>query len=248
MHRFFTDNTIDEEGYLEITGSDVKHIRDVLRMNEGEEVEAVHEGKAYLCSLHKLEKNSVTFKTIEPVEKSHESPVEIFLFQGLPKSTKMETILQKCTEIGVNGFYPLVTARTGGKISEEKEEEKKLERWQSIVNEAAKQSKRDRIPMVYPVIKIGHIRDILSEGITVVPYEQSECKGIKDVLRTMDKPNRINIVIGPEGGFEKEEVEMLEEMGAYIVSLGPRILRTETAGRATAAVVQYEFGDLGVIE
>ncbi|MGM0395448.1 MAG: 16S rRNA (uracil(1498)-N(3))-methyltransferase [Bacillota bacterium] len=247
MHRFFTDNKIDDNGMLEIQGGDVKHIRDVLRIQSGDLIQIVTENKAYLCEISQLGRNEVSTRVIKPVEGSHESPVDINLFQGLPKSTKMETILQKCTEVGVIGFYPLITERTIIKLKDEKKESRKLERWHAIVMEAAKQSKRDRIPKVHPVIDFSHLGDYLKRGITLVPYEAAVNNGIKEVLKTIEKPETINIVIGPEGGFEEEEIQKLIGMGARIVSLGPRILRTETAGMVAVAIVQYEYGDLGVI-
>ncbi|HZH94184.1 MAG TPA: 16S rRNA (uracil(1498)-N(3))-methyltransferase [Tissierellaceae bacterium] len=247
MHRFFTDNEIDGAGRIRIQGSDVKHARDVLRMGSGEKLEIVVEGKAYLCSIIEIGKNIMVAELVQPLERGHESSIKINLFQGLPKSTKMETILQKATELGVSSFYPLLTNRTVVRLKGEKKQDRKLERWESVVHEAAKQSKRDTIPKVHQAIDMSEIEAYLKEGITIVPYEASEDNGIKDVLRSLEVPRTVNIVIGPEGGFEEDEIDMLVRLGARIVSLGPRILRTETAGIVACAIVQYEFGDLGVI-
>ncbi len=247
MHRFFTESIINENNELEINGGDVKHIRDVLRIVPGEHIEIVTGNKAYVCNIIEVSKNAIITEVINPVERSHESPVKINLFQGLPKSSKMETILQKCTEIGVGSFYPLVTNRTVVKLKDDKKEARKIERWEAIVHEAAKQSKRDRIPVVNPVIDFKELAVYLKEGITIVPYEASTDNGIKDVLKSLKKAETVNIVIGPEGGFEEEEIKELMKLGARIVSLGPRILRTETAGMVASSIVQYEYGDLGVI-
>ncbi len=247
MHRFFTENKIDEVGHIEIQGSDVKHARDALRMASGDKLEIVVEGKAYLCAIKEITKNLMVAGVIKPLEGSHESSISINLFQGLPKSSKMETILQKATELGVSSFYPLITSRTVVRLRDDKQQDKKLERWESVVQEAAKQSKRDVIPRVHPVVQMGELGELLKEGLTIVPYEASDEHGIKEILRSLETPKRVNIVIGPEGGFEEEEIDLLENLGAKIVSLGPRILRTETAGIVASAIVQYEYGDLGVI-
>ncbi|WP_422486313.1 16S rRNA (uracil(1498)-N(3))-methyltransferase [Gudongella sp. DL1XJH-153] len=247
MHRFFTENSIDDNDKLEINGGDVKHIRDVLRILPGEHIEIVTGNKAYVCNIMEISKSAIITEILNPIEKSHESPVKINLFQGLPKSSKMETILQKCTEIGVASFYPLVTNRTVVKLKDDKKENRKIERWEAIVHEASKQSKRDRIPVVNPVIDFRELVVYLKEGITIVPYEASTDKGIKDVLKSLKISDTVNIIIGPEGGFEEEEIKKLVGLGAKIVSLGPRILRTETAGMVASSIVQYEYGDLGVI-
>jgi 16S rRNA (uracil1498-N3)-methyltransferase len=247
MNRFFTDNIIDEDGVIEIQGSDVKHARDVLRMVAGDKLEVVVQGKAYLCSIREISKNNMFVEVIGPLERGHESEIRINLFQGIPKGSKMETILQKATELGVSSFYPLTTSRTVVVLKDDRKQDKKLERWETVVQEAAKQSKRDQIPRVHPVVEIARIGDFLMDGLTIVPYEATDENGIKDVLRSLETPRSVNIIIGPEGGFEEEEIDSLVKLGAKVVSLGPRILRTETAGIVASAIVQYEYGDLGVI-
>lgn len=247
MHRFFTENTIDNSGNIRITGGDVKHIKNVLRITSGQMVEIVTENKPYLCTVTEIDKTNIIARVVNSIEKSNESPLKINLFQGLPKSTKMEIILQKCTEIGVTNFFPLITSRTIVKFKDEKKELRKTERWQAIVYEAAKQSKRDIVPIVNSAIEFKELEKELREGITIVPYEAMEGNSIKTILKSTNKPEVVNIIIGPEGGFEEREVQRLDDLGAEIVSLGPRILRTETAGMFTAVLLQYEYGDLGVI-
>lgn len=247
MHRFFTKNLIDDSRNIKITGGDAKHIKDVLRIVPGQMIEIVTGNKPYLCMVTGIETNKVITRIVNPIEKTNESPLKINLFQGLPKSSKMDSILQKCTEIGVTNFFPLRTNRTIVKFKDNKKELKKIERWQAIAYEAAKQSKRDIVPMVNPVIEFKDLERELKEGITIVPYEVMQDNGIKAILQSINKPDIINIIIGPEGGFEEIEIQKLEKLGAKIVSLGPRILRTETAGMFTAALLQYEYGDLGVI-
>ncbi|MCR3955409.1 MAG: 16S rRNA (uracil(1498)-N(3))-methyltransferase, partial [Gudongella sp.] len=193
MHRFFTENKIDERGNIEIQGPDVKHARDALRMVSGDRLEVVVEGEAYLCTIKEITKNLMVSEVIKPLERGHESSISINLFQGLPKSSKMETILQKGTELGVASFYPLITARTVVRLKDDKKQDKKLERWESVVQEAAKQSKRDLIPRVHQVVEMNQIGELLKEGLTIVPYEASDENGIKEILRALDPPKIVNI-------------------------------------------------------
>ena len=178
---------------------------------------------------------------------NRESSIEITLYQGLAKGSKMDLIIQKCVEIGVKDFYAIETDRAVVKINNKKKEDSKLERWQSIAEEAAKQSKRDYIPKLKGIISFKEMIGILSEEKNIiVPYENEENLSIKDGLKTV-KGNKVNLIIGPEGGFEEKEIKSLEDLRASIVTLGPRILRTETAGLVSSTIILYELGDLGVI-
>lgn len=246
MHRFFVNEFVNQEENLIITGLDVKHIKNVLRMKEKDKIEIVKGGNTYTCSIQSIESDKVTAKIIKKNKNSNESPVKIHLFQSLPKSTKMETILQKSTELGVFSFYPITTERSIIKI-EEKKEGKKLERWKSIVLEAAKQSKRDLVPQINSILTFKEALDQLKGKMIIVPYELENNMGIKDVLENIQKLEEICLFIGPEGGFEQVEIDQLVKIGAKIVSLGPRILRTETAGPTACGIIQYELGDMGVI-
>ncbi|MDY0234638.1 MAG: 16S rRNA (uracil(1498)-N(3))-methyltransferase [Gudongella sp.] len=246
MHRFFIKSAQNQSEQLIITGQDVKHIKNVLRMKLDDKIEIVKDGNSYVCSIHSIENDKVIVKILFKNDKSNESPLKIHLYQSLPKSTKMETILQKCTELGVFSFHPIITERSIVKI-DEKKEIKKLERWESIVLEAAKQSKRDLLPEIHPIQRFKEALNGLENKLIIVPYELENNFGIKDFLQSINIIDEVCVFIGPEGGFEEEEIDDLVEIGAQIVSLGPRILRTETAGFITCGVVQYELGDIGVI-
>mgnify|MGYP004669048667 CR=1 FL=1 len=251
MHKFFTEphNITENQGV--ITGDDVKHIYKVLRSNEGEEVILNNcEGIEYLGKINSINKNEVIVDIIEKLNINNESDVKIHLFQGLPKGQKMDLIVQKGTELGVNEFIPTITERVDVKL---KGDFKKLDRLNRIALEASKQSKRSIIPKVREVINFDEAMVQLKEmDLVLVPYENAENFGIKTLMRKLREENKdlsnihnIGIVIGPEGGFEEEEITKLSDAGAYIVTLGRRILRTETAGFTATALIQYELSDLG---
>lgn len=248
MHRFFVQKKDITDSEISIYGEDVKHIRNVLRLEAGEKIEVSdRSGTDYICEIKELSKESVECLILESFNSKGEPPIELVLFQGLPKSTKMELIIQKSTELGVSEIVPLVTDRCIVKINDRKKEDKKIERWSKIAEEAAKQSKRGRVPLISPIMSLKEaLVKLKNQELTLVPYENEDCVGIKSVLEN-SKAKRVNIVIGPEGGFEESEIDSLKDIGAHIVSLGPRILRTETAGFTTSALVLYELGDLGSI-
>ncbi|AVK49883.1 16S rRNA methyltransferase [Clostridium sp. MF28] len=251
MHKFFTEphNISETEG--RILGDDVKHIYKVLRLSEGEEVVLNNcEGIEYLGEIETITKSEVIVKIIKRLDINNESKVKVHLFQGLPKGQKMDLIVQKGTELGVSEFIPVTTARVDVKL---KGEFKKLDRLNRIALEACKQSKRSVIPQVKEVIDFNEaISELKKMDLIIVPYENAEDFGIKTLVRKLERDNvdldninNVGILIGPEGGFEESEIDTLKEQGAYIVTLGNRILRTETAGFTATALIQYELGDLG---
>lgn len=247
MHRFFVDNNQITNDNIEIIGTDVRHIRDVLRLKQGDEIEVSSDGFIYHCKIDSILKNQIVVEILNKVKGSNEPPVDIILYQGLAKGSKMDFIIQKCTEIGVSEFYPLATHRSVVKITDIKKENSKVARWNSIADEAAKQSKRDILPKVNNIITIDEMISLLKdEKNIIVPYENEKGNSIKDKI-PKDKTQKIHLIIGPEGGFEPEEIEKIESIGGSIVSLGPRILRTETAGIVAATILLYELGDLGVM-
>lgn len=246
MHRFFANKDQLMENEILITGKDVKHIKDVLRLNPKDKIEVAIEGYIYICEIISLKKDKILTGIIEKYKGSNESPIHIVLYQGLAKGNKMDTIIQKCTEIGVKDFYPVALKRSVVKINDIKREQNKVERWNTIAEEAAKQSKRDILPKVNKILSFPEMIEVLKgEKNIVVPYEEEKNNFIKGNLKL--DGNKIHLIIGPEGGFEAEEIEALKAIGANIVTLGPRILRTETAGAVAATILLYEFGDLGVI-
>ncbi len=248
MHRFFVDKDNIENNKICITGEDVKHIKNVLRLNEGDIISVCDKQNTdYDVIILEFHKEMILCDILSTKISSSEPPVDIILYQGIPKSTKMDLIIQKSTELGIAKIIPVITERTIVKIQDRKKEEKKLERWQRISEEAAKQSKRGIIPDVCPILTFEEMLETLKDNsLTIVPYENEEKVGIKEVLKN-NSNKKINIIIGPEGGFEEWEIQSLESIGSKIVSLGPRILRTETAGFVASAIVLYELGDLGVI-
>ncbi|MBS6043335.1 16S rRNA (uracil(1498)-N(3))-methyltransferase [Clostridium baratii] len=249
MHKFFTPSEyIVEDLYGKIVGEDVKHIYKVLRLQEGEKVVLNDcNGNEYLARIKDVSKTEVNLDIIEKLELNNESDIEIVLFQGMPKAQKMDLIVQKGTELGISKFIPLITERVDVKL---KGDFKKLDRLNRIALEACKQSKRSIIPEVLNPITLEElIKDMRDFDLIIVPYENKEDYGIKSLIKDIDRENikRIGIVVGPEGGFEEDEISKLKEEGAHIITLGKRILRTETAGFVATSLLQYELGDLGGI-
>lgn len=257
MHKFFVPkNNIDDNKAI-IEGEDVKHIYKVLRLQVGDKVSVNNsEGKEYIGEITFIDKKVVNINLLKENPINNESPIDVYLFQGMPKSTKMDLIVQKNTELGVKTITPIITERVVVKtdfndINEFKKVEefnKKIIRWNRIALEASKQSKRSLIPQINVPIEFDNLLEELKNmDLVVVPYENEEGYGIKKLVKTIDKVNinKVAIVIGPEGGFEESEILKLKEIGANIVTLGPRILRTETAGFTCLSLIMYELGDLG---
>lgn len=246
MHKFFTMQENINDSLGKIIGDDVKHIYKVLRLSEGEKIVLNNcNGKEYLGKISSISKTEVLVDILEELDINNESPVKFYLFQGLPKSQKMDLIVQKGTELGITEFIPTITERVDVKL---KGEFKKLDRLNRIALEAAKQSKRSIIPKVSEPIDFKEVLKKIEEiDLFVVPYENAENFGIKGLVKEIkDKNiNNIGIIVGPEGGFEASEIEALKEKGAYVITLGNRILRTETAGFVVTSLLQYELGDLG---
>ena len=244
MHRFFVEKEQIQDNKIEILGTDVKHIRDVIRLKEGEKLEIVSERQVYLSEIQSLSKKQITLKILDRYMGENEPDMEVILYQGLAKGSKMDFIIQKCTELGVSKFYPLMSHRSVVKISDVKRQESKVNRWNQIADEAAKQSKREILPMVEPMIDFNSMIELLrDEENIIVPYEDEKIKSIGEGHGDK-KSNRIHLIIGPEGGFEPSEIDKLKEIGGNIVTLGPRILRTETAGIVAATVIFYIGGDM----
>ena len=247
MNRFFVDKEQILDDRIKILGNDVKHIKDVLRLGMGDKVEIVCDGKIYTCKILDLKSNMINTIILDNYKGKNEPPIHIALYQSIAKGNKMDFIIQKATEIGVEKIYPVITERTIVKIKNPKKEEGKVERWNSIAEEAAKQSKRDILPVVKNIISFNEMVDILkNETNIIVPYEMEDSYGLKEALNNVGT-GEINIIIGPEGGFEEEEINKLRSIKGQVVTLGPRILRTETAGLVVSSIVLYELGDLGVI-
>lgn len=246
MHKFFVEEDQIQEDKVFIIGGDLKHISRVLRLNKGEEIIASYNGENYICALDEIKEEKAIFNIVSKSMKSSEPPIEIILYQGFPKGSKMDLIVQKGTEIGIKDFYGVLTHRSIVQFKDDKKKNTKIERLNAIIKEAAKQSKRDYIPELRDIYNFKNMLEALKgEKNIIIPYEDEEDRGLKEILNSIEG-NKIHLIIGPEGGFEKDEIDRLKAIGGKIVSLGPRILRTETAGMVAASIILYELGDLGV--
>ena len=245
MQHFFVTPDQVQEDKIYIDGSDVNHIKNVLRMRIGEEV-TVNDGnnQSYLCEIRAFEDEQVVLDIIESKTTDSELPSKIYLFQGLPKQDKMELIVQKAVELGAYQVIPVATKRAVVKL-DEKKAAKKVVRWQQIAESAAKQAGRGYIPEVHEVMNYREALEYAkSLDVVLIPYELAEgMRETKEILASIKKGDSIGVFIGPEGGFEREEVEKAIEMGAKVITLGKRILRTETAGLTTLSVLMFQIED-----
>lgn len=247
MHKFFVPPENFGLDEAVIIGDDVKHIYKVLRLGKGEKISINNlNGKEFIGEIVNLTKEKVTVKILEQLDAICESNINIHLYQGMPKASKMDGIVQKGTELGVNKIIPLWTKRVI--IRRGEASQSKVDRWKKIAIESCKQCKRNTIPTIEQGIDMKELYlRLKSYDLIIVPYENSEDSGIKAVKEKLNEKEikNIAIIIGPEGGFETDEIEKLKALRGEIVTLGRRILRTETAGVIASAIIQYEFGDLG---
>ncbi len=237
MFNFFAEENSRQGDFYYITGSDFNHIKNVLRMKTGETFLVSDNGESHLCEITSFEGETAVAKIIEENYQNTELPVKIYLFQGLPKSDKMELIIQKTVELGVHAIIPTEMSRCVVKL-EEKKKKSKTDRWQAISESAAKQSKRNVIPEVMKVMSYKEaISDADKLDMILVPYESKDgMESTKTALSEIKNGMSVGIFIGPEGGFDEKEIEFAKEKGAKIVSLGKRILRTETAAITSVAM------------
>lgn len=248
MPKFFVDKNQINNDEIYIIGEDVKHIRNVLRSKIGDEI-VVCDGVQtdYICTIKDISQEKVMLVILEKEQNQAEPKIHVDLYQGYPKSDKMDFIVQKCTEVGINSIIPTLMKRTIVKL-DDKDKNKKVQRLQKIAEEAAKQSKRVCIPKVKEVISSKNMFENLKNyDIVLVPYECEKDSFVQNALSSLDKEkiNNIAIVIGPEGGIADEEIKQMACLpNLEFISLGKRILRTETAGLVTLAVIMYEFGEM----
>lgn len=241
MYRFFVEQSQVEEPVIHILGSDVNHIKNVLRMKAGEEILiSSGENLEYTCYIEELGAEEVLARIMYVQEAGYELPSRIYLFQGLPKGDKMELIVQKAVELGVHEIIPVATRRSVVKL-EGKKEENKIRRWQAIAESAAKQSKRMYVPKVSHIMRFKQAADYAGElDVVLLPYELAKgMKETKEIISGIKPGQSVGIFIGPEGGFDEEEVQMARERGAKAVTLGKRILRTETAGLTALSILMF---------
>ena len=248
MPRFFVKSEHITDKEITIIGEDVKHIKNVLRKQSGDYIEICNQetGKTYKCGILQIKEQEIINQIIEEIE-GQEDKIKVDIFQGLPKADKMELIIQKSVELGVNSIIPVEMKRCVVKI-ENKSENKKIERWQKIAESAAIQSGRNTIPQIRKIMKTEQIANLKNEyDLILVCYENEKETTLKSQLlrlkeQTLNKEKiKIAVVIGPEGGLEEKDVEYLKENGAQIVTLGKRILRTETVALNILSIIMYEL-------
>lgn len=227
-----------------ITGEDVNHIKNVLRMKIGEEIAVSNgvDGREYRCEVAQLLADEVVCKLRFIKENDVELPAQVYLFQGLPKADKMELIIQKAVELGAYSVIPVATRRSIVKLDDKKAAAKQ-NRWQGIAEAAAKQSKRKIIPKIEKVMSFAEALEMAKElEVRLIPYELAEdMSHTKEIIERIREGQKIAIFIGPEGGFDETEIAMASEVGVEPITLGKRILRTETAGMTVLAWLMYHL-------
>ena len=246
MRKFFVSSNQINSNVIHILGEDVNHIKNVLRLISGENIKICNKDSSenYICEILEINKEYVNCKILEKAESTAEGNVELTIYQGLPKADKMEIIIQKCTELGAFKFVPVEFSRSIVKL-DKNSSIKKIDRWQKISEMAAKQSKRDIIPKIENVININQLsEEIKLYDLVLLAFENEDRNSFKNELlkikNTEDKI-KIAVIIGPEGGIEEREVEILKSAGAKVITLGKRILRTETAALSMASIIMYEL-------
>ena len=248
MPRFFVKNEQIENTEISIIGEDIKHIKNVLRKQIGDIIEICNQetGETYKCQISEIREEKIINNIIEEIS-SEENKIKVDIYQGLPKADKMELIIQKSVELGVNSIIPVEMKRCVVKL-DAKSESKKIERWQKIAESAAKQSGRTTIPEIGKITKVEEIAQMIDKyDLVIVCYENEKEITLKSQLlqlkeQVLNKQEiKIAIVIGPEGGLEEKDVELLNQNGAKIVTLGNRILRTETVALNVLSIIMYEF-------
>lgn len=242
MYQFFVDDDQIGEDTIQITGSDVNHMKNVLRMKPGEHVRISSQGgRDFLCSVETLGDHEVTLRIEKADIPGTELPAKIYLFQGIPKGERMETVIEKAVELGVHEIIPVAMKYCVVKL-DEKKAEKKVARWQEIARSAAKQSKRSIIPGIHPLMGFQEAAAYAMQcDRRLVPYENEE--GMAATMRAfegLDTVGSISVFIGPEGGFAKEEIDALRA-DAQVISLGKRILRTDTASIAMLSMLMMHL-------
>lgn len=251
MPKFFIKNNQINDNKVIITGEDVNHIKNVLRLNIDDNIQICNldTSENYTCVITKIDTHSIECNIFNRIDSENESNIHITIFQGLPKADKMELIIQKSVELGVYEITPVQMERCVVKL-DEKSKTKKIERWQKISETAAKQSGRDIIPKINQITNIKNICNLTCEyDIVLLAYEKEEKITLKQELQkykeNYDKNLNIGIIIGPEGGLEEKEVRELTNCGAIPITLGKRVLRTETVAFTLISIIMYELGDLG---
>lgn len=246
MHRFFVSPQAIRDNRAVMRGTIVHQIRDVLRMKPGDEIVLLdNSGYAHRVEIVTIDREVLRGRVVEKWRLETEPTTRLTLYQGLLKGQKFDWVLQKGTEIGIAAFVPVLAARCIV-ASLDDVSAARMERWQKIVVEAAEQAGRAILPHIGAAMLFAHACEYAAHGgLSLIPYEGEHSRGVREALANVPKSKEINVFIGPEGGFTEEEIALAREHGITAVSLGPRILRAETAGLVAASTILYELGDLG---
>ena len=250
MQKFFINNNQIGSNKIIITGTDVNKIKNVLRYKVGQKIEVTvkETSQSYLCKITKIS-DEIECNILEKENEEKEANVYIHILQGLPKADKMELIIQKCTELGVKEFTPVAMQRCVVKI-DQKEETKKIERWQKIAEVAAKQCGREIIPKINNVHNLKNVYELLEKyDIVLVAYEKEEKNKLKQEIEKLKlkKNLKVAILIGPEGGIDEKEIAVLNNKNTKVITLGRRILRTETVAFVLTSILMYELRRFRII-
>lgn len=245
MTRLFLEDQEAGSGFITLGPEDSHYVSQVLRMKTGEQLTAViRDGTEALCEVDTVTKNNVTLKILNTSENVSEPPYGITLYQSVSKGERMELTIQKCVELGVTKIVPVFSMRCVVRPDEPKKQQSKTQRWQKIALEAARQSGRGIIPEVTePMTFSKALEASVSADMVLLPWEDEHGVTLKGAITPVDKNDvkEIAVFIGPEGGYDEQEAALAKESGAVPVSLGKRILRTETAGASVLAMLLYEF-------
>lgn len=246
MQRYFVPIDQFSDAIVNITGDDAHHIQQVMRAKIGDKL-ICSDGidREAIVEIVRFEPKLVSAKIVEPLTMNNEAAIDVWIAQSLPKADKMETVIQRCTEIGAARFIPFTSQRTIVKYNEKKEG-RRLERWHKIAKEAAEQSHRNRIPTIEAPRSWKELLKLVPDvSVAFICYEQEEERTFKAILKQSASLQRVLLIVGPEGGFTADEVNEAREAGCHAISLGRRILRTETAAMAALTCILYEYDEMG---
>ena len=245
MSRYFINSNQILNNSISIVGDDYLHLRKVLRAVKGDTITVCCDGYDYTAVISEIGNNYILADIADKVENKTEPELKVTLFQGLPKADKMELIIQKCIELGVSEIVPVITERSIVRINTVKDADTKISRWQKIALEAAKQCNRGVIPEVARPVKFSEaVQMAAQKDLSIIPYEKESSTGFRGIASKCQNVKSAAIYIGPEGGFTEQEIELAESRGIRKTTLGPRILRTETAGMVALSLMMYELGDV----
>lgn len=243
MHRFWVQSSIRQSAEIALDPSEARHACQVLRLHPSDPCELIGNGERWRGEILSLSSVDGTVRAVDPLP-STEPHLRITLFQGLPKGDKMELIIQKAVELGADSVVPVTMERCISKL-DPKDVIKKQERWQRIATEACKQSGRCSLPKVYPLVSVRSLPELLkSYDASLVPWEEAKGYSLRSFANEHAEVHSLAVIIGPEGGITSDEIATMMEAGALPVTLGPRILRTETAGMAAIAALMCLYGEM----